>query len=295
MHFVEPIEELALEPLAAKPGILLLQPAAHRLRELVEGFHAERFGKRIIDGDAARRLDRFCGNVELRLFSRQDGVEIVRGKSDLHQPRFPHTHADQLIFEPGKKRSRTNIDADVAAGAALERLAIDPAGKIDDDAIALLGGGALALRCERPVLLGDLIQRLLDLRVSDVGHLALELDAFEIAELDLRENFEGERIGKIGFAADHVLDFGLLARQCDFRLHGELEPAVAHDLGVELADHRLDGLRHDGLAINLFQVRHRHFAGAEAAQLDSILELAETFGDPRIEVGCRHLHLEFAL
>src|SRR5262245_23270032 len=42
-------------------------------------------------------------------------------------------------------------------------------------------------------------------------------------------------------------------------------------------------------------MRDRHFAGTEAAQLDAVLELTEALGDPRFEISCGHLHLEFAL
>src|SRR5262249_8590331 len=149
---------------------------------------------------------------------------IVRGEGDLHQPRLARAHTDQLIFEAGKKRSRTDIDANIAAGATLERLAVDPAGKVDDHTVAFLDGGPLAFRRERSVLLGDLVERLLDLRIAYIGHLALELDAFEVAQLDLRQNFKSQRVSEVGLTADDVFDFARISRQGDLRLHGELEP-----------------------------------------------------------------------
>ena len=95
--------------------------------------------------------------------------------------------------------------------------------------------------------------------------------------------------------ADDLLDLGLFVRERDLGFHGELEAAIADDLGVELADHRLDGLGHDGLAVDLLEMRDRHLARAEAAQLDAVLELAEPLGHPRLEIGGRHLDLKFAL
>jgi hypothetical protein len=42
-------------------------------------------------------------------------------------------------------------------------------------------------------------------------------------------------------------------------------------------------------------VRDGDLAGAEAAQLDTVLEFAQPLGDSRLEIGCGHLNLEFAL
>ena len=131
--------------------------------------------------------------------------------------------------------------------------------------------------------------------VGHLRHRTLELDALEIGELDLRQHLDRERIGEIGLPADDLGDLGLLVRDRDLGFHGELEAMIGDDLGVELANHRLDGLRHHGLAVDLSQVRHRHLARPEAAQLHLVLELAQALGEPRLEIGGRHLDLEFAL
>src|SRR4029453_18834347 len=102
--------------------------------------------------------------------------------------------ADKLVFEAGDEGPRSDIDADIAAGAALERRAVDLAGEVDDSAVALLDLGPLALGRERTVLLGDFLQGLVDLRVGDLGHQPLELDALEVGELDLRQDLERQRI-----------------------------------------------------------------------------------------------------
>src|SRR3981189_648871 len=46
---------------------------------------------------------------------------------------------------------------------------------------------------ERPVLVGDLLQGLVDLRVGDLGDQPLELDALEIGQLDLRQDLHRQR------------------------------------------------------------------------------------------------------
>ena len=128
------------------------------------------------------------------------GVHIVRGKRDLDPPRLAGAHADELILEAGDEGPGADIDADITAGAAFERRAVERAGEVDDHAVALFGLGALAFGGERPVLLGDLVERLLDLRVGNLRDLTLELDAVEIGELDLRQNLQRDRIGEVGLA-----------------------------------------------------------------------------------------------
>src|SRR5262249_47019235 len=161
-------------------------------------------------------------------------------------------------------------------GAAFERRTVDPAVEIDDDTVAPLDLAALALGGERPVLFGNLADRLIDLGVGDLGDRTLELDPLEIAELDLRQDLERELagwVGGVGLSAGALLDLRLLVRDRPLGLHGEFEPTVAHDLGFELADHRLDGLRHHRLAVDLLQVGDGHLARTESTQLNAVLEL----------------------
>ena len=162
---------------------------------------------------------------------------------------------------------------DVAAGAALERRAVDLAGEIDGDAVAVLGLGALALGGERPALLGDLRQRLVDLGLGHLGVQPLELDALEIRKLDRRQDLDRHRVGEIGLALDHLLDRALLVRQRHLRLAHELEAALGDDLGVGLAHRRLDHLGHHRAAIQALEMGDRHLARTEAVDADLVLEL----------------------
>src|SRR5262249_9573675 len=283
MHLVELIEQLAFEPLAAEPGVLLLEASLDRRRELVERFQAQRFRKRIVDVDRPRRFERFDRDVELGGFAGELRIHVVGWKRNLHHLRFAGAHADELVLETRDKGARADIDADIAAAAAFERHAVDLARKVDDDAVAFFHLRPVRLGSERPVLLSNLVERFLDLCVGDLRDLALELDALEIRQLDLRQYLERERIGEVGLSADDLFDRGRFVRNSDLGLHGELETAVAAVLRVELADYRLDGLGHHRLAVDLSQVRDRHLAGSEAAQLDAILEFAEPLGHPRLE------------
>src|SRR3989442_15051513 len=105
---------------------------------------------------------------------------IAVREGPLPLPRLTGRHADQLLLEAGDERARSDIDADVAAGAALERLTVELAGKVDHDPIAVLDLRPLAFGRKRPVLLGNLVERFVDLRLGDFGDQTLELDAREI-------------------------------------------------------------------------------------------------------------------
>src|SRR5262249_56247072 len=117
---------------------------------------------------------------------------VVGGKRNFPQPRSAGAHADELVLKTRDEGAGSDIDANVAAAAAFERRAVDLAGKVDDDAIAPFHLRPLPFGGERPVLLGDLVERFLDLRVGDLRDLALELDALEIRQLDLRQYLQRE-------------------------------------------------------------------------------------------------------
>ena len=137
MHLVELIKKLAFDPLAAEPGVLLLQSSFDGLLELVERFQTELLGKGVVDGNRARRLDCLRRHLELGVFAGKVLVRVIAGKGDLHLPRFARGHADQLILETWNEGPGPDIDTDIAAGAALERHAVERAGEVDDDPIAL--------------------------------------------------------------------------------------------------------------------------------------------------------------
>ena len=112
---------------------------------------------------------------------------------------------------------------------------------------------------------------------------------------DLWQDLQRKRVGEVGLTADHLFDGGIFVRNRNLGFHGELETALADDLGVELADHCLDRLGHHRLSVDLPEVSDWDLARAESAQLDAILEFAEPLDHARLKVGGRHLDLEFAL
>ena len=77
-------------------------------------------------------------------------------------------HADELVLEAGDELAGADIDADSLPVPPSNR-AVDPAGEIDDHAVAVLDFGALVFRRIRLVLLGDLVERVVDLGVGNFG------------------------------------------------------------------------------------------------------------------------------
>src|SRR5262249_62234016 len=96
----------------------------------------------------------------------------------------------------------------------------------------------------------------------------------KVRQLDLGQYFQRQRVGEVGLSADHFFDGGIFVRNRNLRFHSELETALADDLGVELADHRLDRFGHHRLSIDLSEVIDWDLSRTESAQLDAILELA---------------------
>src|SRR6185312_1327975 len=209
--------------------------------------------------------------------------------------RFARRYADKLILEAGDERVRSDQHRDILAGAALERLAVDAAGKSDGDAVVLGRLFAVCFRSVRPVLLGDGGDAFVDLGVGHLGGETGELDVLEVGELDGRHNLDRHRVGQIGLARDQFLDRALLGRQRDFRLGRKAVAALADDLIVGVAHGCFDHLGHRRAAIDALEVLNRHLAGAETVDADAVLKLVEPHIDLGVKLGCRDDDLVFAL
>ena len=144
-------------------------------------------------------------------------------------------------------------------------------------------------------MLGDLLQRVIDLGIGDVGDDLFDLEGAEIGKRDRRHDFDGHGIAQVRLAVEHALDLGLLGRQRHLRLGGELEAAFGENLGIGVAHRLLDSLGHHRLAVDLLEVTDRHLAGAEAVDLDAVLHVGEALIDLGVEVGSRNDDLELVL
>src|SRR3546814_2242098 len=79
------------------------------------------------------------GGLALQIFDR-----IFVGESDLQHLLVAGLDADELVFEAGDQLARTDFDRHILTRAAVKGDAVDAAGEVDDDLVAL--GGLLGLR-----------------------------------------------------------------------------------------------------------------------------------------------------
>ena len=274
-----------------------LQAVLDAVAQLGQRLQSERLGEVVIDRDRARRLHRARRHGESGVLAGQRRRRIGVGEFDIEGPAFAGLDAGEVVLEAGDELGRAEHDRHAFGGATLERLAVLGALERHRDPIALFGRFGLVCRFrlgdERPVGVGDPLQRLVDFGIGHLGGEPLQLDGLEIGERDRRQNFDLDLVGKVGFAFDHAFDRALVGH--DLGLGGELVAVVGDDLAVGLAHRVFDHLGHGGLAIETLEVRDRNLARTEAAQLHLALEVVEPRVDLGLEIGRRHDDAEFAL
>ena len=118
----------------------------------------------------------------------------------------------ELFLEARNELFGADHDRDALAGAAVEQLAVDAALEADGDAIAVLGLGALGLRRIGTVLVGDALDRVIDVGIGDVDHRLLDREGLEIGELNRRHDLDRDRVGEVGLAGEKLFDLLLLGR-----------------------------------------------------------------------------------
>ena len=291
MHLVEPIEQCALELLPRSAGMFALQAVLDAVAQLLKRFQPERLGEVVVDRDRAGRLHRARRHGERGVLAGQRRRRIGVGEFDIEGAAFAGLDADEVILEAGNELGRAEHDRHAFGGTTLERLAILGALERHRDPIALFG--RFGLGDKWPVGVGDPLQRLVNFGIGHFGSEPLQLDGLEIGERDRRQDFDLDLVGEVGFAFDHPFDRTLVGH--DLGLGGELVAVVGDDLAVGLTDRVFDHLGHGGLAVEALEVRDRHLAGAEAAQLHLALEVVEPRVDLGREIGRRHDDAEFAL
>ena len=266
-----------------------------RVAQLGERLQTERFGELVVDRHRAGRLDRLGGDDEFGVLAGEIGFLIVRRERHLQRARLAGRDADHLVLEAGNEGIRADQHDGILARTAFERLAVDGAGKGDDDAIVLGSLLAFALRAIGLVLLADARERLVHLGLGHLAGQPGQLDGLEIGERDRRHDLDRHGVVEVALARDQFLDRVLLGRQRHLRIGGELEAALADDLVVGVAHRRLDHLGHGRAPVDAPEVGDRHLAGTEAVDADAVLQLVQARGDLGVELGGRNDHLEFAL
>ncbi len=217
------------------------------------------------------------------------------GEGDLHERLVADLGADELVLEARDERAGAELQIDALALAALELLAVDAADEVDGDAVAALGLRALVALGERAALAGHALQGLVHLRVGRLGDALGQADVGEVGEFEARHHLEGDLEGEVTLGVERLLDLGLIARELDLRLQGELEAVVGDDLAIGLVDGVLHHLGHHGAAVDLAQMRDRHLAGAEALELHLVLHAGQLVGQALLEFLGGQQNLKLAL
>ena len=148
---------------------------------------------------------------------------------------------------------------------------------------------------EGAVLLGHALERFGDLGVGDLGHRLRDRHVRQVGQLEVRQNLEGDGEGQIALGVHGLLDLFLALGELDLRLVGELQAVVLDDLAVGLVDGVLQHVGHDGAAIDLAQVPHRHLARAEPVEPHPVLEGRQFAVQALFQLGGREHDLELSL
>ena len=229
----------------------------------------------------AQHVDR-----EYRRLAGEVGRRIILREQDRRGRALAGLRAAQRTVEILQDLPRAEHDRNVLALPALERLAVDGAGKIDAYAIALrrlafdgLPGRALA---------AELLDHGIEVAVLDRDARYLDRELAKRLERDLGVDLEGRPIGEMpaGVGAGQRLDARTARR---------VELLFRDRTGIGRTDH----VRHDLVphlaAVVLPNDLLRHLARPEPFQLGRFAHLREPRGDGAFDLGGWHAHRHPAL
>src|SRR5665213_2057362 len=116
---------------------------------------------KLVEQDALDALPGRAG--EFGRLSGERLAAVVLGERGLHDAGFARRDADQLFLETGNELAGADHDLNALASAAVERRAVDAALEVDGDPVAALRLGAFGLADIAAVLVGDALDRLVDI------------------------------------------------------------------------------------------------------------------------------------
>ena len=261
------VEQLALGALAGQALVVLADLVAHPLLQRVQVFLAELLRQLVVDLDRFGLAQLLHLNVELRGLTRQLAVHVFVREGDLDGLLLARLDADQLVFEALDETVGAEFQVVVLGLHARVLLAVDLAGEVDHQDVALLGRARLLDRLALLLLGGQPLQRLVDLVVRDLDLVRGHLDLAEVHRFDVRQQLHLHPV-------DQILAL-LEGLQLDVRLAGRLQAALLHHLLRGVADRALQHLTHHGLAEALPEDTHRRLARPEARDLLVLADLAQ--------------------
>ena len=239
--------------------------------------------------------DRLDLDVEGRLLAGEMRGLIILGEGHDDLALVAGLGAFELVLEAGDEGSRAQHQIDALGASALESLAADAADEVDLQPVALLRRGALLARGVGAAAFGQVLELLFNVRFRNLGDQALQFDVLERADLEVRQDLEGELERQVAGRLQHLFHLGLIFREIELGLAGEPQVVVAENLVLGVVDRLLDDVAHDRLAIEALEMADRDLAGTEAVDAHLVLQLGELGVEFLGEFGRRKDHLIFAL
>ena len=214
--------------------------------------------------------------------SRDFRAVVIGGERERKRFGLSGAHSGDRGLELRQHPSFADDDPEVARLAAGEFDAVDPAGEVDDHAVA---GGRRTLDAVivRP-LAAQHLDRVRDLLVADFGNGALDRDVGEVADLHFGIDLEYRgKLELVGRGAGSGLD-AREARDPQVLLAQRIGEPRLHRIGNDVGAHLRPVLLRDHA--------HRHLPGTESGQLRVLGEPSEALIDLGLDLRDRHGHRE---
>ena len=246
---------------------------------------AERLGEFGVDFGDLRSFDALQRQLELRVLSGDLRAVIIGRERERKRLGLSGAHSGDRGLELRQHPPFADDDPEVARLATGEFDTVDPAGEVDDHAVAG-GRGTLDV-----VIVGPLAAQHLD-RVrhflgTDFGNGALDRDVGKVADLHFGIDLEyGGKLELVGRRAGPRLD-ARKARDPQVLLAQRIGEPRLHRIGNDVGAH----LR----AVLLRNHPHRHLPRTKSGQLRVLGEPGEALIDLGLDLRDRHGHREPAL
>mmetsp|Transcript_14379 Transcript_14379/g.17341 ORF Transcript_14379/g.17341 Transcript_14379/m.17341 type:complete len:318 (+) Transcript_14379:424-1377(+) len=282
MLVVELIQKIAFRFRAGGTRKLILDLIRDQFFQLGEIFEAKAFCEVVIDIRCLRRADLMHFDFEHGVFAGEVFSLIVFRKRDIDFSLVAGFDADQLIFEAWNERVGANDQRVLFSGAAFEWLAIKLAEKINDHGIIRARLGSFCTLVEFRIGFRNLVEATINLVIIHFRNRLGDREFLDIDRFEFRHHIDMHVIGEIFLAIEH---FFHVAFHVHFRLTGRAHIGVFNRFLTGFLNQSLNHFAHNVLAEHFFDVRGRHFSGAEAFEVHLRANFFNPLFEPFLQVS----------
>ena len=281
------VQQLALQLGAAHLAVFLANLVTHGGGQRFQALRAQRLGELVVDRGVDLLAQLLHVHREFRGGAGKFGIAIIVGELQVEDLFLPHFRTVQIGVELRQQLVVAKLDKGAFRGRTLDRDAIGLADIVHHHCVAGRGRSRLFHRLGPVLVVGDVLQRIVDRLVGDRGGQPFQLDVAEFADLDLRQLLQRDRELDVLLRLHRLhVDLGL-GRRTDATIGDRFVDAAA--------DRLLDLLRIKRLAEAALQQRLRCLALAEPRQVRCLGHLVETRVDTLAHLGRTEHDLELAL